>query len=211
MAEPKTRTSTIRSRHTAVIANPPRGPIKDLIDTYSAALKRSRQTGQPVKFIVAVEPKGRPKITRLEPEQQTKQEPADDLERALAAARARGRIRAAEILQGDDMLSADAFARLIGTSRVTVNAKRQAHQLLALEGAKRGYRFPEWQIGDDGKPFAALPALFERLGGGPWAVYRFLLQDHPELDGLTGREALRRGKSAEVLAVADGIAEGTFA
>jgi hypothetical protein len=57
----------------------------------------------------------------------------------------------------------------------------------------------------------ALPALFERVGGGAWAVYRFLVQHHPELDGLTGRETLRRGKSAQALDVAEGIARGTFA
>jgi hypothetical protein len=183
------------------------GPIKDLIKSYSDALERSRQTGKPVRFIVAIEPEGQSKITTLEPE--TPDDP-DDLDQALAAARERGKSRATEILERADMLSADAFARLIGTSRVTVNAKRQAHQLLGLDGAKRGFRFPEWQVGDDGKPFAALPALFERLGGA-WAVYRFLIQHHPELDGLTAREALRQGMSSDVLAVAEGIAQGNFA
>jgi hypothetical protein len=101
------------------------------------------------------------------------------------------------------MLSAEEFAEFIGTSRVTVSAKRRNHQLLALEGAKRGFRFPNWQVGDDGKPFAVLPELFDRLGGDPWAVYRFLVQHHPELDGLTGREALCRGQTAEVIEVAE--------
>ncbi|MGG2362632.1 hypothetical protein ACE4Z5_27370, partial [Salmonella enterica] len=84
-------------------------------------------------------------------------------------------------------------------SRVTVNTKRQNHQVLGLEGARRGYRFPRWQITRDGKPFAALPVLFDRLGNSPWAVYRFLVQHHPELDGLTGREALQRGKDKAVI------------
>ena len=109
------------------------------------------------------------------------------------------------------MLSADQFAALLGTSRMTVNTKRQRHQVLGLDGAKRGFRFPAWQVGEDGKPFAALPALFERLGGGPWSVYRFLVQPHPELDGLTGREALSRGQTDQALEVADSIAQGTFA
>ena len=39
------------------------------------------------------------------------------------------------------MLSADDFAALIGTSRVTVNAKRQTHQFFGLEGVRRGYQF----------------------------------------------------------------------
>lgn len=136
----------------------------------------------------------------------TPQRPDADLEDALAAARERGRIRVADILNGEDMLSADAFAERLGTTRVTVNTKRQHRQLLALEGAKRGFRFPVWQIGSNGKPFAAIPDLFDRLGDDAWAVYRFLVQHHPELDGLTGREALRRGKSGEVVEVAESVA-----
>lgn len=189
-----------------------RGPLKVLIETYGDALERSQRTGEAVKFVVAVEPRGRPRITALEATDAPAQPvAADDLGQALEAARGRGRMRAAEILSGADMLSAEQFAELIGTSRVTVNAKRQSNLVLGLDGAKRGFRFPDWQIGEDGKPFAALPGLFERLGGGPWAVYRFLIQHHPELDGLTGREALRRGKSRQALEVAESIAQGTFA
>ncbi len=126
---------------------------------------------------------------------------------ALAEARGRGSIRVAEILARDDMLSSDQMARLLGTTRMTINTKRRKHQLLGLEGAKRGIRFPEWQIGEDGKPFDALPALFDRLGGSPWAVYRFLVQHHPELGGLTGREALAKGRSAEAVEAAESVAE----
>jgi hypothetical protein len=101
------------------------------------------------------------------------------------------------------MLTVEEFARLIGTSRVTVNAKRQNHQVLGLEGARRGFRFPKWQIGEDGKPFGALPKLFDCLGGSSWPVYRFLVQHHPELDGLTGREALARGRDAGAVEAAE--------
>jgi ribosomal protein S15 len=127
------------------------------------------------------------------------------LQAALRAARDRGQARVAEILDGEDMLSATAFAALLGISRVTINTKRQKHQILGLEGAKRGFRFPRWQIGDDGKPFPGLPALFDRIGGSPWAVYRFLVQHHPELDGLTGGDALRSGRTAEALNVAESV------
>jgi hypothetical protein len=82
--------------------------------------------------------------------------------------------------------------------------------VLGLEGAKRGFRFPDWQVGQDGKPFAALPALFERLGD-EWAVYRFLVQHHPELDGLTGKEALQRGQSDKVIETAETISQAAFA
>jgi len=127
----------------------------------------------------------------------------DNLNAALEAARLRGGARVAAILRGEDMLSADEFGNLMGVSRVTVNQKRQRREVLALEGARRGFRFPEWQIGPDGKPFGALPQLFDRLGGSPWAVYRFLVQHHPELGGLTGVEALRRGQATEVIDAAE--------
>jgi hypothetical protein len=94
-------------------------------------------------------------------------EAASDLRTALAPARERGRARVADILSRPDMLSADRFAKLLGTSRVTVNAKRQRHEVLGLDGAKRGFRFPKWQIGDDGNHFLRCPgfSIF-------WAVVR---------------------------------------
>lgn len=136
-----------------------------------------------------------------EPVVEAAQAPDAELGAALAAARERGRLRAAEILGGDDMLNADAFAKVLGTTRATVNTKRQAGQVLGLDGAKRGFRFPVWQLNAEGKPYAELSMLHERLGG-PWAVYRFLVQPHGELDGLTGREALERGKAKAALEVA---------
>lgn len=186
--------------------------IGHLLETYGAALERSQRTGRAVRFTVDVEPAGTPRITPVEMVGEAQPGAAEfvgggELDRSLAAARERGRSRVAEILSGQDMLSADDLAQLLGTTRATVNTKRQNHQLLALEGAKRGFRFPDWQIGEDGKPFEALPTLFERLGGSPWAVYRFLVQHHPELDGQTGRDALRQGRSAEVIEAADSVAQ----
>lgn len=173
--------------------------VSRLIESYGDAVERSRATGQPVRLMVEIAPDGEPKL----------EQPAADenLADAMAAARERGRLRVAEILAEPDMLSAEEFAALIGTSRVTVNTKRQNHQVLGLEGARRGYRFPRWQITRDGKPFAALPVLFDRLGNSPWAVYRFLVQHHPELDGLTGREALQRGKDKAVIETAESVAQ----
>jgi hypothetical protein len=183
--------------------------VKPLLEGYSDAVATSRRTGRTMSFQVEVDPSGAAKVTPMN--DAARVEVPDDLSNALDEARARGRLRVADILAGQEMLNADAFAELLGTTRMTVNTKRKNHQVLALDGAKRGFRFPAWQVGDDGKPFAAIPALFERLGGGPWAVYRFLVQTHPELEGLTAREALRRGRAADVLDVAEGVAQGTFA
>lgn len=188
-----------------------RAGVEQLLSQYGDALVRSERAGHAVSFRVEVDPAGAATIMPVEeapanPPPAVEEVAADaDLKNALAAARERGRLRAAEILSADDMLSADAFAKLLGTSRVTVNSKRQSGQLLGLDGAKRGFRFPTWQLDADDKPFAALAALHGQLGGA-WAVYRFLVQPHGELDGLTGLEALKQEKSKAVLHAAESVA-----
>lgn len=190
------------------------GKIKPLLQHYGDAVARSHKAGRAVSFRVDVDPSGGATVTPIEspgdglPVEEVVERSAE-LERALEAARERGRLRAGAVLAGEDMLSAEAFAELLGTSRVTVNAKRQAGHLLGLEGAKRGYRFPAWQLDGNGRPYAELPALLETLRA-PWTVYRFLIQRQGALDGLTGREALEKGKGADVLAAAEGVARGDF-
>lgn len=186
-------------------------PMEALLQGYGDAITKSRMAGRRVSFRVDVDPEGKTVVTPVEetiaaPETVVEEAAAPDpeLEAALAVARERGRMRASEILGGDDMLSADEFAKMLGTSRVTVNTKRQSGQLLGVDGAKRGFRFPVWQLDADGKPYAELSVLHERLGG-PWAVYRFLVQPHGELDGLTGREALERGKVKAALEAAESV------
>lgn len=186
--------------------------IVEIVVTYSDAAERSRDTGRHTQFLVDVAPSGSPVITEVkEPvfvvEALNNGGRHSELDDALVAARARGRERIAEILARPEMLSAAELGKRIGASRMTINTKRQRRQLLALEGATRGFRFPNWQIGEDGKPFKALPQLFDKLGDRPWAIYRFLLQHHPELDGRTALEALAAGDSDKVVEAADSVAQ----
>ncbi|MER9469421.1 XRE family transcriptional regulator [Mesorhizobium sp. M0482] len=193
---------------------------KVLLERYQEAIARSRKIGHRVSFRVEVNPAaGAQTITPVEeqpiasddtfPVEDTGK-PDAELEAALAGARARGRKRVAEIVAGEDMLSANAFAKLLGTSRVTVNARRQSGQVLGIDGAKRGFRFPVWQLDRDGRPFGALPALHAMLGNSAWAVYRLLASRHGALDGRTGLRALQQGDDAAVLAAAEGLARGDF-
>ncbi|MPS71395.1 MULTISPECIES: XRE family transcriptional regulator [unclassified Novosphingobium] len=186
----------------------PTDALEVVIEALRAATARSRSDGTALQFTVEVKPNGKPRIvdTAAEPVGKPASETDAELEAALAAARARGRDRVAEILAGPDMLSAEDFAKHLGTTRATINTKRVGKQVLGLQGATRGYRYPDWQIGEDGRPFAALPALFAVLGDSPWAVYRFLVQEHGELGGFTGAEALRRGQDGEVLEAAESVA-----
>lgn len=186
-------------------------PLSSLLRRYEEAIAESRAAGKPVSFRVDVDPQGETIVTSFgetavafSSAAAKPRAPNPDLETALSAARARGRLRAAEILDGDDMLNADEFARMLGTTRVTVNTKRQSGQILGLEAAKRGFRFPVWQLDAEGKPYAVLVKLHELLGG-PWAVYRFLVQPHDELNGLTGLAVLERGKFETALEAAESV------
>lgn len=192
--------------------------VKALMEVLGETIDESRKSGRSMGFMVEVDRTGQPRILPAknlpaEPKPKPASRPADedDLNLALDAARERGRLRAAEVLSGEEMLSAEEFAELLGVSRVTVNAKRQKHEVLALEGAKRGFRFPAWQVDENGKPFEVLPRLFELLGDSPWTVYRFLVQRHPELDGASAQDFLRRGRADQVVETAESVARGAFA
>lgn len=197
--------------------NPRKSGVRAVMEVLSERITESRESGRPTGFWVEVDPRGQPRVHAKEivarepvPTANADPDDADDLDAALAAARERGRLRVAEILAGDEMLSADAFAEMLGVSRVTVNAKRQRHEVLAVDGARRGFRFPAWQVDENGKPFAAIPQLFEKLGDSPWTVYRFLVQRHPELEGATGVDALRQGRGEDVLETAESLAAGAI-
>ncbi|MER8733309.1 XRE family transcriptional regulator [Mesorhizobium sp. M1227] len=192
---------------------------KVLLERHQEAIARSRKIGHRVSFRVEVDPAAdaqtitpveeQPIASDVFPVEDTGM-PDAELEAALAEARARGHKRVAEIVAGEEMLSAEDFAKLLGTSRVTVNARRQSGQVLGIDGAKRGFRFPVWQLDKDGRPFGALPALHAMLGNSAWAVYRFLVSRHGVLDGRTGLRALQQGDDASVLAAAEGMASGDF-
>lgn len=179
---------------------------------YARAVQLSRQTGKEVRFVVDIRPDGAESVTAFAEDAASFAGPRrvdarhSELDRALADARRRGQLRVVEVLAGPEMLSADAFAARLGTTRATVNAWRHKNQILGLEGATRGFRFPAWQVGNDGKPLRALPQLFDRLGGDAWAVYRFLVQRHPELGGMTGKDALQKGRVDEVVEAAESVA-----
>jgi len=181
---------------------------KHLLRNLSVAVKRAEKSKRPVKMTVVIDPQQpRPKIA-IAP---AAREASDKLDSVLQAARKRGQERIADILNSEEMLSADAFADEIGATRETVNNKRKRHEILGLDGPKRGIRFPRWQLSDAGELLPGLPALFQALGGHPWAVYRFLLMRHPELGGKRGLDAMRSRHAAEAVEVAKSIATGTFA
>lgn len=185
-----------------------RKAARGLLSGFATAMKRAERTGKSVRMTVMVDPKAAAPHIAVEEVSPPRNE--DMLDTALAAARQRGSARVAEILNGTDMLSADAFAEEIGATRETVHKKRRRHEVLGLEGPKRGVRFPKWQVSESGGLIPSLPQLFEALGDRPWTIYRFLLEEHGELNGRTGLEALRAGRIADVMATAETIGRGGF-
>lgn len=174
----------------------------------SEGVIRAKNTGGTVRVTYVIRSSDEEPEIEIEIEEITPQKDALDI--ALAAARQRGSERVAEILKRPEMLSADEFADEIGSTRETVNKKRKRHEVLGLEGAKRGVRFPKWQIGDDGQLLGGLAQLFEALNGHPWAVYRFLLQESDSLGGRTGLEMLRGGRIEDAVGAARSIGIGDF-
>ena len=182
--------------------------FKRLANLVSAAAEEADEKRLGWRLIVRMDPERR--IPKFEIEG-AGPKPAgyDDLDTALTEARERGVSRAVEILSRRDMLSAADFGKFIGVSREAVRTKYQRNEVLGLQGAKRGLRYPKWQVTSDGGLLPELPRLFEVLGGESWTVYRFLTQHHPELEGDTALSALHRGKVEKVLAAAGNTA-GAF-
>jgi hypothetical protein len=186
-----------------------------LVEVVRRQLERAR-SGHGSRLVLDIEPSPRePVLALMVTDRGTAQagapSPAGDaLDAALDRARRRGATRAAEVMAQSDMLSADDFAEAIGATRETVHAKRRRHEVLGLEGPKRGMRFPRWQLTAEGHLLPALPDLFEAIGPFPWAVYRFLLTRHPALGDVEAQEALKQGRATEVVSLAESIGAGSF-
>jgi O-acetyl-ADP-ribose deacetylase (regulator of RNase III) len=181
-----------------------KGPVGNLLKGYYAAVKKAKKAGRPLDYTFRVSPDGKAKQVAA-PVTKT-----DALDAALAAARERGQVKVAEILKGEDMLTASDFGSLIGASHETVNVKRGRGEVLGLQGATRAVRYPRWQVTDASLPLPGLPKLFEILGRQPWTVYRFLRTAHAELGGRTALDAMKAGQQEAVLNVARNQMTGVF-
>lgn len=119
-----------------------------------------------------------------------------DVAEAVSRAQARSRETAASILEQSDMLTGENIAQRMGMSRQAVHKAAIANKLLALEGAKRGLRYPEWQLDDTGVRCKGLQEVLDLVGNG-WEAWRFLAASG---DGVSNRERLRSGDVEGLLA-----------
>lgn len=137
--------------------------------------------------------------------------PSPRLRGALARGLERGEMQAARILTGAGMLDPATMAERLGITRQTVHNWGKSGKLLALSSARRGVRYPDWQLDQTGQPLNGLKELADALGAGGWTLYRFLMQTHPELGGIRGLDALKQNRLDDLLGVAAGIGAGSFA
>lgn len=108
-------------------------------------------------------------------------------------------------------LIARSLARHETASRLGVSAQAVSDMLDrgALIGLKEGreWRIPEWQF-DPESPTGVLPSLRDlasRFPASVVALSRWIEREHPDLDGMTPRAALRRGNVEGVLRLIDAI------
>lgn len=85
--------------------------------------------------------------------------PDTTLTEALAVARRRGAAVKEELLADPEMLNTADIANLLGMSEEGVRLKRKRHEILGLESAKRGIRYPAWQVLEGRQLLPALPRL----------------------------------------------------
>ena len=182
--------------------------ILEIMKGYRAGARKAKKVRQPVRFTVEVSPDGSAKAIGSPVTLASLS--VSSLEASLSAARDRGRFKIAEILKGEDMLTGSDFGALIGASHETVNVRRGRGEILGLQGATRGVRYPSWQVTDAGMPLPGLSELFEALGRQPWSVYRFLKTEHPELGGRTALDVLKAGQLEAVLEAASNQMTGAF-
>ena len=101
-----------------------------------------------------------------------------------------------------DMISTDEAARLVQTTRVTVNAWIAKGRAIGLTQTKRGFRLPRWQF--EPSIWDALPRLSAAIGTTEgWALLSFLESPHGALDGITPRQAIEQGLTDKVIAIAE--------
>ncbi|MCB5412415.1 helix-turn-helix domain-containing protein [Pseudogemmobacter faecipullorum] len=121
-----------------------------------------------------------------------------DVAKAVARAQQRGRETAASVLNHPDMLTGEDIAQRMGMSRQAVYKATITNKLFALEGAKRGYRYPLWQIDEAGVRHKGLQEVISLVGNG-WEALRFF---SASADGIFNRERLGRGDVEGLLAQA---------
>lgn len=167
--------------------------VREILAACAVAARKAEELRRPIQLIITVYPDQRP------PTLVYREAPLSAFDGGTAGRQ--GAADVADILRSPDLVNSRDFALLIGATNYRINQLRRSGAVLALGGRKRGFRYPKWQIGDDGQPLPGLTEIAAELGE-PWAIYRFLLHSHSELGGNTALECLKDGRVADVVELA---------
>lgn len=116
----------------------------------------------------------------------------------LKASEKRGTIAFEKIMSAEDMLTPGAMAERLNTTRQTIDAWRKSRRLLALKGAKRGYRYPAWQIDERNRLLPGLKEVLTAIGD-EVTVFLWLRAPQPGFGTDTGADALRRNPAEDII------------
>lgn len=119
----------------------------------------------------------------------------------LAAARLRGLRDRERLLRAEGgTLSGSEMAAALGITRQAVDQRRRRGRILGLTFGRRGYRYPSWQLGEEGiQPgLDVVLADLDANDHDPWMRLAFLLNPNSRLDGETPLATLRRGDVDQV-------------
>lgn len=103
-----------------------------------------------------------------------------------------------QAILAQETVSAEVLAGHMEVERQTIDQRRARGELLALQGSKRGNRYPRWQ--SEPRLWKTLPpALMLLRGENPWDVFAFLQGHYPALGGRTPLDLLREGDTKVVM------------
>lgn len=103
--------------------------------------------------------------------------------------------------------SGEDLARELRLSRTTVDNRRKANKLIALDTGRHGFAYPVWQA-HEGRVLPGLEDVLAALEDyGPWAQAGYLLSANSWLGGETPLAELQRGHIDRVLHAAEAYAQ----
>lgn len=117
-----------------------------------------------------------------------------------------------KLLEDDEgMMSSKAFAELLSISIQSLHERRKKGLTIGLSQTKRNVWFPRAQFDDKRRSIlSGISDVLSCFDGDGWAAHRYLSTSHAFLDGTTGYDALRRGRSKEVLTSIRSMREGAY-
>ena len=115
-----------------------------------------------------------------------------------------------DLLRQPDMLSSAKFANKLNVSRQQLNEWRKLGKVLAIEGAKRGFRYPAWQLDKDGMVFPGVGEILAAFDGRHLAAYRFLTSPLETLNGKAPLTLLGKRERGRILELVQSVQRGNF-